>query len=691
MFCTFPLKQIFRGSLRYDVGISDMSVNGKTVPSIRYTDRIKLDYEQRSFKVQAYTNNYASPFTCGIMYKLEPFDHEWLHANNLNEISYTNLSSGNYTLYIRGDAAQADGTYPEHRLAIVIHPPFYRTTLAFLLYGLLLLLLSYGIYYVTVLRASLRMEQAQQRNREELNQSKFRFFTNISHEFKTPLTLLSNQVELLLQNHTLSASVNTKLLSVWRNIVRLNRLIVELIEFRRQEQGITPLKVNRNNLVELMVGVTDAFREYAQTRKISLNRFAEQPEICFMFDRQLMERALFNLLSNAFKFTPENGTISVHLKQLGKQALIEVSDTGIGIDADELEHIFEHFYQTSNVSFTNSVGTGIGLAYTKNIVEAHQGIITVKSIKSKGSTFTILLPVNVVYEQNQIANSLSIIKDNEVVSGIAIPPIAPAERSVRACKEETMRYRLLIVEDDAELRELLAETFASQYSVEVAANGRIGYDKAIGELPDIVISDVMMPEMSGTELCRKLKNNLRTSHIPVILLTSQSAPEYVCEGLTVGADDYIGKPFSIKHLFIRCNNLVNLRHTLQQKYAHEIASDSTQLALSPLDQQLLDTAVRLIEENLDNPQFSVDFLSRETGMGRTRYYAKMKAITGMTPNEFVLNHKLKMACRLIDAHPERSITELAESLGFSNTSYFIQRFKEFTGDTPHNYRQKMIS
>lgn len=462
------------------------------------------------------------------------------------------------------------------------------------------------------------------------------------------------------------------------------------MEFRKQEQGFTPLKVNYYNLIDIVNNVVDSFKEYAQTRKINLTLLAGQDDISFYFDKQLIEKALFNLLSNAFKFTPENGNIFVRLKYESMKVSLEISDTGVGINAKELENIFIRFYQTDNTCFTNNIGTGIGLAYTKNIVEAHKGVITVKSIKGKGSCFTIQLPTDIQYPPSNIQENLPIIEDYKLnVAGFISTDTQEGGATEERKENCEKHYKLLIIEDNQELRQLLTEVFSDLYNVETAENGKKGYEKALSVIPDIIISDVVMPEMSGTELCQKLKNNIKTSHIPIILLTSQTASEYIIEGLKIGADDYICKPFSIKQLIVRCNNLINLRRTLQQKYAKESNSSSELIATSTLDQVLLDKSIELIENNLENPVFSVDFLAQELCIGRSKYFTKIKAITGMTPNEFIINIKLKLAYRRIEQQPDISITELAMQLGFSSTSYFIKRFKEFSGMTPNQYKQKI--
>lgn len=702
MFCSFPLEQIFNKPHFYQVGISDISVNdallevndlnGLLKESIFYTDRIELPYDQHTIGIKVFTNSYTSSFNCCIKYKLEPFDKEWKQTNSLNEISYNNLSPNKYILHIQGDAALDNGEFPEKKLEIIIKPPFYQTSIAYIIYILLSIILLYEAYQVIMLRSSLKIEKEKKENMEKLNQSKLRFFTNISHEFKTPLTLISNQVELLLQTPNVPPKLQVKLQSIWKNIVRLNQLIIELMEFRKQEQGFTTLKVTQCNFVDHINEIVSSFKEYAQSRNVSLNFIAGQENITFYFDKRLIEKALFNLLSNAFKFTPEKGSILVRISYEKEKVTLEVIDTGVGIQTNELDNIFIRFYQTDNACFTNSVGTGIGLAYTKNIVEAHKGTITVKSVKGKGSCFTIQLPTDITYSPKEVQEDMPIIEnieaDREQLISAFLEEFKNDFSGEQQEDAESKKYRLLIVEDNAELCRLLAEVFNPLYWVETAENGQCGYEKALSFLPDIIISDVIMPEMTGTELCRKLKNHLETSHIPIILLTSQTSLEYVTEGLQTGADDYINKPFSIKHLIIRCNNLVKSRHMLQQKYAKDASLSNELVATTPLDQAILDKSVQLIEENLENPVFCVDYLAQEIGIGRTKYFAKIKAITGMTPNDFIVNIKLKLAHQIMDKQPDISVSELSMQLGFNSTSYFIKRFKEFSGMTPNQYKQR---
>lgn len=702
IICEFPFNKIFMQPQLYTVNISNLVINGKKIEvgvdnhilkeSLLFCNEITLSHKENSFSIEAFTNNYASALKCGIRYKLEGFDKDWKHANVLNEITYTNLFPGEYKLRIQGETKLPSGSFPERVLEIKIQAPFYQTTLAYIIYLLLALLILYEIYQILVLRSSLKFEKEQKKQIEKLNQAKLRFFTNISHEFKTPLTLIFSQVELMLKSKSLPPKLYNQLLCIWRNATRMNRLIVELLEFRKQEQGFVKLRVNRYNIVQLINEVCFSFKDYAETRKIKLLISANEEDISFCFDYQQMEKVLFNLMSNAFKFTPDEGNITVRVEQNGNNIIIDIEDTGIGINQDELTKIFDRFYQAENTNYANKFGTGIGLAFAKNIITAHQGTITVKSRKEEGSCFTIKLPLDVEYQQDQIQTKATPIEyglDDMNETG-NIPDNLFINELIEQQKDaNTRNSTVLIVEDNEDVRNLLVSVFEQLYFVLTAGNGKEGYEKAIEKKPDIILSDVVMPEMNGTELCQKIKANIETSHIPVILLTSQASSEYVIEGLKIGADDYITKPFSIKQLIIRCNNLVNSRKTLKAKFAKEINTSIDLIATTSLDQSIIEESIRIINENLGNPLFSIDFLSQHLGIGRTNFYSKIKAITGLTPNEFIINSKLKIAIKILKENNNISTNDLAFKLGFSSTSYFIKLFKDLAGMTPSQYKRKI--
>ena len=701
IFCEFPFEKLYIEPQDYRVNLSNLIVNGEKIEvndaskilneNLLLCNKIKLSHKTNSFSIEVFTNNYANELRCGIRYKLEGLDRDWKRANSLNEITYTNLSPGKYILHIQGESRLPSGKYPERTLEIEVQTPFYQTTIAYIIYILISLFILYEIYQILMLRSSLKLEKEQKKQIEELNQAKLRFFTNISHEFKTPLTLIFSQVEIMLQSKSLPPKLYNRLLSIWRNATRMNKLIVELMEFRKQEQGFLKLHVNYNNIVNLVNEISLSFKEYADTRKINLKVKTSDEDISFYYDSRQMEKVLFNLLSNAFKFTPDNGNITIEINKNADKVQIKVIDTGIGISSKEINKIFDRFYQSEDTNYSNKYGTGIGLAFAKNIVEAHKGTIQVKSRKVEGSSFIIEMPLNIEYPTEQIQSDADVVLNDfdrlEEHSEDNIPDDKFFNELIKQQEEaNTRNSKILIVEDNEEVRNLLVSIFEPIYIVDTAVNGAEGYEKTLNIKPDIVLSDVVMPEISGTELCRKIKTNIETSHIPIILLTSQTASEYIIEGLKIGADDYITKPFSIKHLIIRCNNLVNSRKMLQAKFTKEINTSVEMIATSSLDQSLIEDSIRIINENFDNPMFNIDFLAQQVGMGRTKFFSKIKGITGLTPNEFIINTKLKAAIKILREDNNISINELAFQLGFSSTSYFIKLFKELVGMTPTQYK-----
>ncbi|MBV4049222.1 hybrid sensor histidine kinase/response regulator transcription factor [Bacteroides eggerthii] len=701
IFCEFPFEKLYIEPQDYRVNLSNLIVNGEKIEvndaskilneNLLLCNKIKLSHKTNSFSIEVFTNNYANELRCGIRYKLEGLDRDWKRANSLNEITYTNLSPGKYILHIQGESRLPSGKYPERTLEIEVQTPFYQTTIAYIIYILISLFILYEIYQILMLRSSLKLEKEQKKQIEELNQAKLRFFTNISHEFKTPLTLIFSQVEIMLQSKSLPPKLYNRLLSIWRNATRMNKLIVELMEFRKQEQGFLKLHVNYNNIVNLVNEISLSFKEYADTRKINLKVKTSDEDISFYYDSRQMEKVLFNLLSNAFKFTPDNGNITIEINKNADKVQIKVIDTGIGISSKEINKIFDRFYQSEDTNYSNKYGTGIGLAFAKNIVEAHKGTIQVKSRKVEGSSFIIEMPLNIEYPTEQIQSDADVVLNDfdrlEEHSEDNIPDDKFFNELIKQQEEaNTRNSKILIVEDNEEVRNLLVSIFEPIYIVDTAVNGAEGYEKTLNIKPDIVLSDVVIPEISGTELCRKIKTNIETSHIPIILLTSQTASEYIIEGLKIGADDYITKPFSIKHLIIRCNNLVNSRKMLQAKFTKEINTSVEMIATSSLDQSLIEDSIRIINENFDNPMFNIDFLAQQVGMGRTKFFSKIKGITGLTPNEFIINTKLKAAIKILREDNNISINELAFQLGFSSTSYFIKLFKELVGMTPTQYK-----
>ena len=660
--------------------------------SLCHSPSIAIPPRYSVFTIEFATSNFLPDNHEEIEYRLEGFSDTWTPARGLHEITYTNLNPGLYTLTIRS-ARHAEGDVPEAHLAIRILPPFYRTGWAWALY----LLTTAAILWALVrtyrarirLQESLRYEQQRASDIEQLNQSKLRFFTNISHEIRTPLTLILGQVEMLLQVQSFTPTIYNKLLRIYKNSLQLKELIGELLDFRKQEQGHMKIRVSEQDLVAFLYENFLIFREYAAYRNIRLEFGREVDELPVWFDRQQMQKVVNNLLSNAFKHTPESGTVTLWVRRDDDCARFGVTDTGAGIPAGEIGRIFDRFYQSADDSAA-AQGTGIGLALTKGIVELHHGTIGVESEPGRGSTFTIALPLGrACFAPEQIA------ADTPTTVEPSHPRSATAESAFVREREEMDEgvyrrihgARMLIVEDNEPLRDMLVQLFEPFYRVSTAADGEQGWELVLAEEPQIVLSDVVMPRLSGTELCRRIKEDINTCHIPVVLLTARTTAEHTLEGLRNGADDYIAKPFNATLLLSRCNNVVNSRIVLREKFSRQPEQSARMLATNPRDQKLIDRATEIIERHLDDPEFNVGAFSREIGMARTNLFAKLKAITGSTPNEFISTIRLKAAAAMLVGNPELNVSEIADRTGFSSAHYFSKCFKAQFGMSPLSYRK----
>ena len=685
----------------YSIILSRLLVNGKEITagddtgileqSIAYTPEISLKADQSMFSIEYATSNFIPANRNEIVYRLEGFSDEWNHTDRKQTlITYTNLNPGKYTLVIKSDG---DGI-EEARLLIRVLPPWYETWWAYLIYTIctvsLLWYLIQNYNSRIKLRESLKYEKKHIEDLEALNQSKLRFFTNISHEFRTPLTLIVGQVETLLQVQTFTPNIYHKILGIYKNSLQLRELITELLDFRKQEQGHMKIKVSRHNLVNFLYENYLLFLEYASSKQINFKFNKQSDDIEVWYDQKQMQKVVNNLLSNALKHTKAEDTISINVSQEDKYVIIEIKDTGTGIAAAEIDKIFDRFYQTERLDSLNTgAGTGIGLALTKGIIELHHGTIRVESEPGKGSRFIITLKSG-----NQHFTEEQIIRDN-ADANIQQPPetIVPTVEILpdSEWKEEDNKRiedaKMLIVEDNESIKQMLAGIFETFYQVTTASDGVEALDIIQKDMPSIILSDVVMPRMSGTELCKQIKTDFNTCHIPVVLLTARTAVEHNIEGLKIGADDYITKPFNTNLLISRCNNLVNSRRLLQEKFSKQPQAFAQMLATNPMDKEMLDRAMAIIEQHLDNTDFNVNIFAREMGMARTNLFTKLKAVTGQTPNDFILSIRLKKGAVMLRNNPELNITEISDRIGFSSSRYFSKCFKEIYHVSPLAYRK----
>lgn len=659
------------------------------------TSDLYLNYKQNNITVEIAAFNYNNNRNRLFEYRLDGFDKSWTQTSGMS-ITYTSLPPGDYVLRARSLESK-ESLNEEVRLNIHVSAPFYATVWAYIFY----FLCSLGLIFAFIrfktrqaaLKASLEFERKEKERIEELNQIKLRFFTNISHEFRTPLTLILGQIEVLMQMDKLGTAVYNRILRIYKNAWHMRNLISELLDFRKQEQGYLKLKVEEQNLVTFTRQIYMCFYEYAQKKEITYRFENVEETISVWFDPVQLQKVIFNLLSNAFKYTPEKGCVIVEVRRINSQAVVSVSDTGGGISEKDALKIFERFYQADNASSLFTSGTGIGLALSKGIVDMHHGKIDVKSDIGKGSKFSLtLLLGNRHFSREEISHTDE--GEVAVVQDVVIPSAVPLvlEEDVQIPldeKEEGDKPVILLVEDNEELLSMLEDIFSPMYEVYLAHNGREGLEMARQIQPDLIVSDVMMPEMSGKEMCYKIKNNVELSHISVVLLTALTSSEYMVEGFMFGADDYITKPFNVKVLLARCNNLVKNKKRLIAHYAGKPVMETSEMnAINERDKALLEKCIEIIQRNFENQDFDVMSLASELCMGRSKLYMQFKQMTGLTPNEFILKVKLDEAMNLLKHHPEWNISEIAIRLGFSSPRYFSKSFKAFFGVVPQAVRGK---
>lgn len=675
----------------YRVYFSSLSVNNRTVTSqtdpeilsraVSYADEVRLNYDQNNVTFAFASSDYASSSYSGYEYRMEGFDSHWVQTP-FKTLTYSSLPPGKYVFTVR----ETNDTARSASIRVVVTPPFYASAYAWGLYGLVAAALLWWWVRANksraLLKASLEMEHREKLRIEELNQAKLRFFTNISHEFRTPLTLITTQLEMLQASGSLSPGNRVKLSRVKRHALRLQELITELLDFRKQENGKLVIKASRNDLNAFLGEVYGAFTDYARSKGIRYEFKHQEEPFEVWFDTVQMQKVFYNLLSNAFKFTPENGEVWVSLAE--KEGMAEVTVTNIGseIRPADRERIFDRFYQADNLSVSAELpGSGIGLALSKGIIDSHKGGITVDSGDNRTS-FRIVLPLGDAHLQPEEKSAAPA----PVVHGRVQPEVmAPVPD---AADEGEKSHTILIVEDNADLLNLLKEAFAPVYRVVEAHDGEEGLRLAHACMPNLVLSDVRMPRLTGTEMCLQLKKHIETSHIPVILLTARSLEEQRSEGLKCGADDYISKPFNLEHLLLKCNNIVKTQGELQRRFCSVPEAEVNELATNLLDQELLSRSVEVIGENLDNPSFDITIWSRELGIGRTKLFNKIKSITGLTPNDFILHIKLKKAAALLSEPNELTVAEISYRLGFSSPGYFSRCFKGRFGVSPLQYKKK---
>ena len=672
--------------------------------SITNADQITLNYKNNVFTLGFTAMHFSNPEKNQYSYKMEGFDEKWISTDSKNRFAtYTNLNSGEYIFHVKASNNSGEWGNTMASLKIKILPPPWKSWYAILSYLIIFnLLLFLFIRYAliqTKQRNQIKFDQLEKERMNSLYQMKMRFFTDVSHEFRTPLSLIIGPVDDILNEPSISDQIKGKVIMIQRNCKRLLNLVDELMTFRKIDLGIIDLKVSEGDLVSFISDIVEAFKPLADKKLITLSFVASQKIENIWFDPWKMEKVMNNLISNALKNTPERGSIEVSIEPQiqidfrklsspeGDFVTIMVEDTGRGIDPQDIPLIFDRFFQTH----TSKGGTGVGLSLTRSLVELHKGEISVQSAPGMGTCFKILFP----YGKEHFT-------ENQVVydSGSTEPYVSETDRSIfydepinksipQGRSEDLDKPLLLVVEDNQEIREYVRMILAGQYKVIEANNGLEALDLIAHENPDVVISDVMMPEMDGIELCRKLKAEIETSHIPVILLTAKTALENIMEGVEVGADLYIPKPFQPELLKLQIGNLILSRNRIIQKFQSGEISVPKEITRNPLDEVFMDKVINLVMKNIANDNFSVEELGETIGMSRSNLFRKLKAITGQTPIEFIYFIRIKRSMELL-LERKLNVSEIAWEVGFKNPSSFSKSFKKQFGKSPSQLLNEQI-
>lgn len=645
---------------------------------------IKLPYDRNSFRIYFSVPDYSQSQQVEYDYLMEGLENTWTNTLGENQVTFRNISPGEYTFKVKARLRNQEWD-DTHIATITIHiyPPLWLTWYAKIFYILLILLCVFFWFRFykrkLLLESSLELEKKKSQNEQELNNERLRFYTNITHELRTPLTLILGPLEDLVNDPHIPTFYSNKIKVIHSSAIRLLNLINQILEFRKTETQNRKLTVSKGNLGNLVTETGLRYKELNRNGKITFQINIDTRETKLYFDTDIISTILNNLLSNAIKYTPE-GEIRLIMRSIveeeNKYTEIAVSDTGYGIDAESLPHIFDRYYQAKGKH--QASGTGIGLALVKSLADLHEGTLQVESEIGKGTTFTLRL-----LAENTYPNALH--KEEKMEKKLIEP-----EKSEEEDKEEAdVRPMLLIVEDNDDIREYIVSSFSNNYRIITATNGKEGLEQAQKHIPDIIISDIMMPVMDGIELCKRVKEDICTSHIPVILLTAKDSIQDKGEGYESGADSYLTKPFSAKLLNSRIHNLLESRRKLALLIANrtkELKPEQPQepIKLSRQDEEFLARFTSIVEENVDIDKLDMSFMMDKMNMSHSTLYRKIKGLTGISGNEFIRKIRLKNSLRLL-MEEGLNISEAAYASGFNDLGYFRACFKEEYGMAPSEY------
>jgi len=679
------------------IRITDFKISHKSVrldTAVQFKKGIILNHNQNAFSFEFSSLNFTNPAKNRYAYKLIGLDDSWIYTGAERIASFTNLGPGEYVLRVKGSNNHGLWNEEGTSVRITILPPWWRSLQAYSIYAILIVFTLYALRRYDLkrqhLKSALALEYQHSKRLQEIDKMKSRFFANISHEFRTPLTLILGPIKKLLSKSDDSGTTD-ELTMMQRNAKRLQRLINQLLDLSRIESGGMSLQITKTNMVELVYQYLQSFESLAKRNGIKLTFQSEQDLIPAFVDKDKFENILNNLLSNAFKFTESGGSISVSLLHKKESIHISISDTGIGIPQERIGNIFDRFYQVDDSQKREYEGTGIGLALTKELVELHHGQITVESELDKGTIFTIQLPVSLNIEnddrnisegQQAKSEKRETILEDSVGEMMDEHDFDSVER--KSSKVIGQSSIILIIEDNPDMRRYIRSHLEKTYTVIEAENGQHGFNIARETIPDLIISDVMMPKMDGIELSKKIKADERTSHIPLILLTARAESDDKITGLQTGADEYMIKPFEAKELQIRIDNLLAQRKKMHNHFLKTYNLQSIELNITSADTAFINKLISTIEPHITDTDFSIEQLAREVGFSHTHLVRKLASLTGMSPSLFLRSRRLLRSRQLLDQEAG-NVSQVAYECGFNNLSYFSRCFKEQFGQTPSDY------
>jgi len=695
-FIVFTSLRIFNKPV--DVG---QKINGKIVleKSLLETKEIFLSYNFKNITIEFAGLHYSNPSENKYEYMLEGFDKNWISTyGNENFANYANLEPKKYIFKVK--SANCDGVWNPIPKCLIIHvlPPWWRTWWAYAIYILIIIALLYFFYNYIIskieYRNQLALERMKAEKMHEIDQMKIDFFTNVSHELRTPLSLILDPLEKLHSDQVDSSKLKNYYAIMYRNAKRLLLNINQLLDFRKIEAGKLNLELSKNDIIAFVNNIVEMFSLQANKRNIILRLNAFTQSYMMYFDKDKLDKILFNLISNAFKYTPDNGEICVDIEKektndekIDNEFLkIYIKDTGIGIADDEKDKIFDIFYQAKGQKVYNGDSSGLGLALTKKLIELHKGEIFVESELGKGSCFILKLPVlyneNVLYENNEefYEHKQNMIIDENIVD--------KSRHELENTDNINEKSVLLIVEDNEDVRNYLKDELNENFFIVESDNGLDGYNVAVENMPDLIISDIMMPGIDGIELCKKLKNNEITSHIPIILLTARHSMESKIAGYETGADAYVTKPFSSALLKIQVKSIIESRKKLRQLFSKNVFIDPKIISSNITDEKFLNKIIEIVKENIMN--IDTELLAEKLKVSKRQLYRKIQSLTGQTVHDFVSNIRLNMAIELL-LQGELNISEISYKLGYTELSNFTRSFKNKTGKSPKTFVKDMLN